>query len=189
MTELPIRKEVLVDESTYSAGGRECPEPIQKVAAVAVLENPYAQTWQEDLSLLMDWGAELGERLTATAAEQIGSVEAVESYGAAGVVGTGGELEHVAALLHPKLGGPVREVLGGGDAIIPSVKKRAGPGTTLDVPLSYMHNEYVRSHFDGMEVHVGDAPAPDEILVVMALADGGRPHPRIGGLTKEEADN
>lgn len=189
MSEIPIRKQVLLQESTYSAGGRTRADPIQKVAAIAVLENPYADTWQEDLSLLIDWGAKLGEQLTAAAAEQIGGINTVESYGAAGVVGTEGELEHVAALLHPKLGGPVREVLDGGDAIIPSVKKRSGPGATLDVPLSYMDNAYVRSHFDGMEVQVGDAPAPDEILLVMALADGGRPFPRIGGLTKEEADN
>ena len=189
MTKLQIRKQTVLEESTYRAGGRECEESVRKVAATAVLQNPYAGEWKDDLSVLTEWGAELGERLTAAATDRLGGPEAVESYGAAGMVGTAGELEHVAALLHPELGGPVREVVGGGEAIIPSTKKRGSPGTTLDVPLSYKENEYVRSHFDGMEVQIGDAPAADEILLTMVVTNRGRPHPRIGGLQKEEVDD
>jgi hypothetical protein len=113
--------------------------------------------------------------------------ESSESYGKAAIVGTDGELEHAAAILHPKLGTPMRKAVGGGKAIIPSSKKIGGPGTEIDVPLHYKDAAFVRSHFDAMAVRVPDAPRPDEIVVVIVVTDSGRPHARIGGLKKDEA--
>jgi hypothetical protein len=95
-------------------------------------------------------------------------------------------MEHAAALLHPKLGAPVRAALGGGAALIPSSKKRGGPGVLIDIPLGHKDAAFVRSHFDGMEVRVTDAPRAREIVVALALTDGGRPLPRVGGLTAGE---
>jgi len=159
------------------------------VAAVAVLENPYAGEWAEDLSLLTEWGADLGGTLTEAAVDRLDGPAAVESYGKGGIAGSDGELEHVAAMLHPELGTPLREAVGGGDAIIPSAKKHGGPGTTLDVPTHYKDEAYVRSHYDAMEVRVPDAPAADELLLAVVVTDGGRPHPRIGGLGKDEVED
>ena len=110
-----------------------------------------------------------------------------ESYGKAAIVGVDGELEHAAAILHPKLGTPMREAVGGGKAIIPSAKKMGGPGTEIDVPLHYKDAAFVRTHFDAMAVRVPDAPRSDEIVVAIVVTDSGRPNPRIGGLKKEEA--
>ena len=110
----------------------------------------------------------------------------VESYGKAAAVGENGEIEHAAAILHPKLGAPVRKVLGKGAALIPSSKKRGGMGVALDIPLGHKDAAFVRSHFDGMEVRVPDAPRAGEILVAIAVTDSGRPLPRVGGLQKQE---
>jgi len=111
----------------------------------------------------------------------------VHSYGKAAIVGEHGEYEHAAAILHPTLGTPFRAAVGGGKAIIPSAKKLGGPGTTIDVPLHFKDAAFVRTHFDAMEVRLGDAPRADEILVVLAVTDGGRPHARVGGLTVAES--
>jgi len=108
------------------------------------------------------------------------------SYGKAAAVGENGELEHAAAILHPKMGAPVRKVLSKGAALIPSSKKRSGPGTTLDIPLGHKDAAFVRSHFDGMEVQINDAPRANEIMVAVAVTDSGRPLPRVGGLTVSE---
>ena len=136
----------------------------------------------------MDIGEELGELLGVRARQALGiEPEQAESYGKAAVVGLKGELEHAGAVLHPMLGAPFRKALGRGLALIPSVKKRGSAGCTLDVPLNHKDAAFVRSHFDGMTISLEDAPNPDEILVVLAVTDSGRPLPRIGGLTKEEA--
>jgi hypothetical protein len=111
---------------------------------------------------------------------------AAESYGKAAAVGENGELEHAAAILHPKMGAPVRRVLGRGAALIPSSKKRGGPGVPLDIPLGHKDAAFVRSHFDGMEVRISDAPRANEIMVAVAVTDSGRPLPRVGGLTTSE---
>ncbi len=181
-----IRKMVTVVEETLIEGTRALERPMRKAAVAAVLSNPFAGRYEEDLSPLIDEGERLGTLLAERAVTLLPGGE-VESYGKAGIVGMAGELEHVAALLHPKLGTPVREAVGGGTAIIPSAKKRGGPGTPIDVPLHYKDAAFVRSHFDAMEVRVPDAPGPDELLIVLAVTDGGRPHPRIGGLQRSEA--
>ena len=182
---MKIRKLVTVIEETLRDGGREARRPVRKVAAVAVLENPFAGRWVEDLTELIDAGEELGALLSKRATEALGAP--AESFGKAAVVGERGELEHAAALLHPKLGAPLRTAIGGGKAIIPSATKLGGPGTPIDVPLHFKDAAFVRSHYDAMEVRLPDAPRADEIVLAIALTDGGRPHPRIGGLTKEEA--
>jgi len=180
-----IRKVVTVVEEILSDGGREARRPVRKAAAVAVVENPFAGRFVEDLTVLIDAGEELGALLAKKATEALGAPG--ESYGKAAIVGEAGEYEHAAALLHPKLGAPLRAALGGGKAIIPSAKKLGGPGTSIDVPLHCKDAAFVRSHFDAMEVRLADAPRGDEILVALVVTDGGRPHARIAGLSYAEA--
>ena len=182
-----IRKIVVFVDETLSEQGRVVSPPIRRAAAVAVIENPFAGKYQEDLSELIDIGGELGGLLAARAVAALGVPgTAVESYGKAAAVGENGELEHAAAILHPKLGAPFREVLGKGAALIPSSKKRGGLGVVLDIPLGHKDAAFVRSHFDAMEVRVNDAPRANEILVAVAVTTGGRPLPRIGGLKVSE---
>jgi hypothetical protein len=182
-----IRKIAVFVEETRTEMGRKVDPPTRRAAAIAVIENPYAGKYVEDLSELMTIGEELGELLTQRAVAALGiPANAAESYGKAAAVGENGELEHAAAILHPKLGGPVRKVLGKGAALIPSSKKRGGLGVALDIPLGHKDAAFVRSHFDGMEVRINDAPRANEIMVAVAVTDSGRPLARIGGLTKEQ---
>ncbi len=182
-----IRKLVTFVEETREEGGRAVDPPTRRAAAVAVIENPFAGRYVEDLTELIDVGEELGGLLAEKAVAALGIPgERAESYGKAAAVGENGELEHAAAILHPKLGAPVRKALTKGAALIPSSKKRGGPGVALDIPLGHKDAAFVRSHFDGMEVRIADAPRANEIVVAVAVADSGRPHPRVGGLTKDE---
>ncbi|APF35983.1 amino acid synthesis family protein [Chelatococcus daeguensis] len=182
-----IRKIATFVEETHTEMGRLVSPPTRKAAAVAVIENPFAGRYVEDLGELMDIGEELGGLLAEKAVAALGiEGTAAESYGKAALVGENGELEHAAAILHPRMGTPVRKVLGKGAALIPSSKKRGGPGAVLDIPLGHKDAAYVRSHFDGMEVSLNDAPRAGEILVAVAVTDSGRPLPRVGGLTKQE---
>ncbi len=184
---LNVRKIVTVVEETRTEMGRTVDPPTRRAAAVAVIANPFAGRYQDDLSDLIAAGEELGEILAAKAVAALGIEGArVQSYGKAAAVGSDGELEHAAAILHPKLGASVRSVLGGGAALIPSSKKRGGPGIAFDVPLGHKDAAFVRSHFDGMEVRIADAPRADEIMVAVAVTDSGRPLPRVGGLQASE---
>ena len=182
-----IRKIVVFVEETLSEMGKTIDPPTRRAAAVAVIGNPFAGRYVEDLSELMDIGEELGWLLAKRAVAALGiEGSKAESYGKAAAVGENGELEHAAAILHPKLGAPVRKALGKGAALIPSSKKRGGPGVTLDIPLGHKDAAFVRSHFDGMEVRIADAPRANEIMVAVAVTDSGRPLPRVGGLNKDE---
>jgi len=182
-----IRKIVTFLEETHTEMGRSVNPPTRRAAAAAVIENPFAGKYVEDLTELAEIGQELGSLLTERALATLGIPgPSVESYGKAAAVGENGELEHAAAILHPKLGAPVRKLLGKGAALIPSSKKRGGPGVSLDIPLGHKDAAFVRSHFDGMEIRVNDAPRANEILVAIALTDSGRPLPRVGGLTKDQ---
>jgi len=182
-----IRKIVTFVEEVRTEMGRPVDPPTRRAAAVAVIENPFAGRYVEDLSELTQIGEELGRILTERAVAALGIPgDSAESYGKAAAVGEDGELEHAAAILHPKLGTPVRQVLGHGAALIPSSKKRGGPGVVLDIPLGHKDAAFVRSHFDGMEVRIGDAPRAGEIMVAVAVTDSGRPLPRVGGLTKDQ---
>lgn len=185
---MEIRKLITIVEETCSEAGRKIEPATRKAAAIAVIKNPFAGKYVEDLSELMDMGETLGGLLGDKAREALGiGPEKCESYGKAAIVGLSGELEHGGAILHPKLGAPFRKALGRGLALIPSVKKRGPAGCTIDVPLNHKDAAFIRSHFDGMTISVEDAPNPDEILVALVVTDSGRPLPRIGGLTKEEA--
>ena len=182
-----LRKIVVVVDETLTEMGRPVQPAIRRAAAVAVMANPFAGRYVEDLSPLIAMGEELGDLLARRAVAALGIAgEAVESYGKAALVGEDGELEHAAALLHPKMGAPIRRVLGGGAALIPSSKKRGGPGAAIDIPLGHKDAAFGRSHFDGMEVRINDAPRAGEIAVAVALTSGGRPLPRVGGLTVAE---
>src|SRR5581483_9203599 len=182
-----IRKIVTVVEETQREAERAIDPPTRRAAAIAVIANPFAGRYVEDLAELIDIGEELGQLLGERAVKALGiEPTTAESYGKAAAVGENGELEHAAAILHPKLGAPLRKVLGKGAALIPSAKKRGGPGITLDVPLGHNDAAFVRSHFDAMEVRIADAPAANEIMVVVAVTDSGRPLPRIGGLKTSE---
>lgn len=181
-----IRKLVTIVDETRREMGRAIDPPTRRAAAAVVIANPFVGEYVEDLSELMEIGAELGTLLTERAAAALGIDPAtVESFGKAAIVGEAGELEHAAAILHPKMGAPVRAVLGKGPALIPSSKKQGGLGTPIDVPLGHKDAAYVRSHFDAIEVRIPDAPRADELVVVIAVTDSGRPLPRVGGLTKD----
>ena len=179
-----IRKIVTVVEETTMEGGRNVSPPTSRAAAIAVIDNPFAGKFVDDLGPLIAIGEELGELLATRAVAALGiEGSKAQSYGKAAAVGENGELEHAAAILHPKMGAPVRKVLGKGAALIPSSKKRGGLGAVLDIPLGHKDAAFVRSHFDGMEVQINDAPRANEIMVAVALTDSGRPLPRVGGLT------
>ena len=185
---MEVRKYVTIVEETVIEGGKKVDPPTRKAAAIAIIKNPFAGRYVEKLDELIDVGDVLGGILGKRAVEALGiQPKNAESYGKAAIVGVDGELEHAAAILHPKLGTPLRDAVGGGKAIIPSAKKMGGPGTEIDVPLHYKDAAFVRSHFDAMAVRVLDAPRSDEIVVAIVVTDSGRPHPRIGGLKKDEA--
>jgi Amino acid synthesis len=182
-----IRKITVQLDETLSEMGEPVSPPTRRAVACAVIANPFAGRFERDLTALTDIGAELGDLLTKRCLAALGiDGGRAESFGKAAIVGEGGELEHAAAILHPKMGTPVRAALTKGPALIPSAKKMGGLGTAIDVPLGHKDAAYVRSHFDAVEARVPDAPRRGEIVVAIAITDSGRPHPRIGGLTKGE---
>ncbi|MGQ0662064.1 MAG: amino acid synthesis family protein [Pseudomonadota bacterium] len=182
-----IRKLVVVVEETSREMDREVAPPTRKACAIAVISNPCVGRYVEDLEELMAIGEELGALLGRKAVAALGiHGRQAESYGKAAIVGAGGELEHAAAILHPRLGKPLREAVEKGAALVPSAKKMGGMGAPIDVPLGHKDAAYVRSHFDAIEVRVPDAPRAGEIVVAVALTDSGRPAARIGGLAKDQ---
>ena len=182
-----IRKIAINIEETHREMGHEISPATRKAVAVAVIENPFAGIYQEDLTALMDIGAELGALLGDKCVQALGIAPAqAESYGKSAMVGENGELEHAAAILHPKLGTPLRVAVEKGTALVASSKKMGSPGQVLDVPLGHKDAAYVRSHFDGIEVRLNDAPRANEILVAVAVTDSGRPLPRVGGLAHKD---
>lgn len=184
-----VRKYQVVIEETLQEMGQTVDPPTRKVTAIAVIQNPFAGRYEHNLEPLMEMGAELGDVLGRKAVAALGiSPEQAQSYGKAVVVGENGELEHAAAILHPRLGAPLRAAVEKGAALVPSAKKRGPMGTPMDVPLGHKDAAYVRSHFDAMEVRVTDAPRADELMVCVSVADSGRPLPRVGGLTHNEAE-
>jgi hypothetical protein len=184
---MKLRKLVTVVEETYREMDRVLDHPVRKAACCAVIVNPFAGVYAEDLSELIATGETLGGMLGQRAVAALGVEPAqIESYGKAAIVGSEGELEHAAALLHPKLGAPLRKAVEKGAALVPSAKKRGGMGALIDIPLGHKDAAFVRSHFDAMEVRIPDAPRAGEIVVAVAVTDSSRPLPRIGGLTVAE---
>ena len=173
-----IRKTMIIKETIYADGLGEPCEPIVRVAALAIIQNPFAGRFVEDLSQLFDIGGNLAEELMADAVALLDL--APVSYGKAAIVGVAGDLEHGGAVIHPKLGKPMRAAVGGGKAVIPSNAKVAALGASIDIPLGHKDEAWSFSHFDTMTVMIADAPRPDEIVLCMAVADGGRPIPRVG---------
>jgi hypothetical protein len=182
-----IRTLLIVVEETHQEAGQTIAPPTRKAAAVAVIWNPYADRPTADLEELVEFGEQLGDLLGQRAVAALGIAPAdVQSYGKAAIVGEDGELEHAAAILHPKMGAPLRRAVEKGAALIPSAKKRGGIGTAIDVPLCHKDAAFVRSHFDAMEIRVPDAPKRDEIVVAVVVTDSGRPLARVGGLTVDQ---
>ncbi|MDT3679929.1 MAG: amino acid synthesis family protein [Burkholderiaceae bacterium] len=182
-----IRKLIVTVDEVHREMGRDVKPPTRRAVAVAVVANPYAGRYSESLDELTTIGEELGGLLGERCVQALGiAADAAESYGKAAIVGERGELEHAAAILHPKLGAPLRKAVGKGAALVPSAKKCGGPGTAIDVPLGHKDAAFVRSHFDAIEVRVPDAPRSGEIVVAVAVTDSGRPLARVGGLQKNE---
>lgn len=175
---MKVRKTMLIKETIEADGSGQACEPITRVAALAVIHNPFAGRFVEDLSPLFDIGGELGERLIGEVIKLLPG--APVSYGKAAIVGLAGDLEHGGAMIHPKLGKPMRSAVGGGKALIPSNAKVASAGIPIDLPLGHKDEAWSFDHFDTMTVMVADAPRPDEIVLCMAVSDGARPHPRVG---------
>ena len=182
-----IRKIIVQTDEVRVEMGRDIDPPVRKALAMAVIENPCAGRYVENLDELVAIGEELGALLGARCVQALGIAPgAAHSYGKAAIVGEAGELEHAAAVLHPKLGAPLRLAVEKGAALVPSSKKIGGLGTAIDVPLGHKDAAYVRSHFDAMEARVSDAPRANEIVVAVVVTDGGRPLPRVGGLQASE---
>jgi hypothetical protein len=174
-----IRKILFVQERVLTEAGHAASEPVTRVAGMAVLKNPFAGAGHvADLSALFEIGKSLGERIMPEAVRLLGG--APLAYGKAAIVGVNGDQEHGAAVIHPKLGAPMRAALGGGEAIICSNVKVASAGACVDVPLAHKDNIWAFDYLDTMTVMVADAPRPDEIVVVMVASTGGRANPRIG---------
>jgi hypothetical protein len=173
-----VRKIVITREELLGEMQREAARPIVRAVGLAVIHNPFAGRFVTDLKPLWETGAVLGERLMRDLVALL--PRPAISYGKGALVGVAGEMEHGGACVHPMLGKPMRAALGGGQAVIGSNVKVAAAGTPLDVPLGHKDDPWSFDHFDTITVSVADAPRPDEIVVVMAIADGGRIHPRCG---------
>jgi len=182
-----IRKLVVQVDEIHREMGREVDPPTRRALAMAVIANPFAGRYEAKLDALIAIGEELGGLLGDKCVQALGITPAqAQSYGKAAIVGEAGELEHAAAILHPKLGAPLRRAVEKGAALVPSAKKQGGVGTAVDVPLGHKDAAFVRSHFDAIEARVSDAPRANEIVVAVAVTDSGRPLPRIGGLQAHE---
>jgi hypothetical protein len=175
--DMDLRRTVIVKDITNADGSVLAVAPITRIAACAVVVNPLAAVATDDLSILVPFGAELGDYLVREAVKAL--ERPVVSYGKGAIVGTAGELEHAAAIIHPKMGKPMRDAIGGGQAIIPSNVKVAAAGAAIDIPLGHKDDVWSFDEIDTMTILVPGAPRPDEIVVIAVLADGGRPRPRV----------
>lgn len=183
--QLTVRRSYAILEVRHEEADRPASPPLRRVAAVAVVQNPYAGRYVEDLKSMVEASVDLGRHLSEIALSAFGPHE-VQSYGKGGVVGLSGEQEHANALLTTAFAKPIREAIGGGDAWISSFTKVGAPGTLIDVPMNHKDDVYVRSHYDGMSVVLADAPMPDEIAVIICIANRGRLNARVGRLTHDE---
>ncbi len=183
-----IRKIVVQVDEVHIEMGQVVSPPTRRALAMAVIHNPLAGSYTENLDALIAIGEELGGLLGDKCVKALGIAPGeAQSYGKAAIVGEAGEIEHAAAILHPKLGAPLRGAVEKGAALVPSSKKRGTLGTAIDVPLGHKDAAFVRSHFDAMEARVSDAPRANEIVVAVVVTDSGRPLARVGGLQAHEA--
>lgn len=186
MPDVEIRKIATAVEEIFHEGGPAATSPLRRAAIIAVIRNPFAGRYVEDIQPFMDdlkpLGLLMAKRLLQTLG---GDPKSVEGYGKGIIVGANGELEH-GALWHSPGGYAMREVLGDTRAIVPSAKKVGGVGSRLDVPVTHVNASYVRSHFDSMEVGLNDSPRADEMAVVLVMTTGPRVHARAGGLLAKD---
>jgi Amino acid synthesis len=186
MPEVRVRKRSLSVEEIFHEGGPVARVPLRRAAALAVIHNPFAGKYVENISGFMDdlkpLGLEIAHSLVAALG---GDVKSIEGYGKGAIIGSAGELEH-GALWHVPGGYAMREVLGGAKAIVASTKKVGGPGTRLDVPITHINASYVRSHFDAMEIGISDSPRANELLLALIMTTGSRVHARVGGLNANQ---
>ncbi len=175
---MSVRRALTIRDVVYAEAGKAAPRPITRAIGLGVIDNPFAGRHVEDLSPMFDLGAQFAELVMPQLVALLAAK--AESYGKGAIVGVNGELEHAAALCHPKMGKPMRAALGGGEALIPSTQKVGAAGASLDLPLGHKDNPWSFEHFDTITVSIADAPRPDEIVVIMALADGGRLANRCG---------
>ncbi|RTL61111.1 MAG: amino acid synthesis family protein [Hyphomicrobiales bacterium] len=180
-----VRKIALCVEETLHDGGPLLASPVRKGWAAAVVRNPYAGRFVEDIMPMMDALKPLGLDLSKRLAEALGGAGKVDAYGKGVIVGSAGEIEH-SALWHVPGGYAMREILGRALAIVPSACKMGAIGASLDLPIHHKDACYVRSHFDAMTVVIADAPRADELVLAITMASGGRPHARAGGLKAGE---
>ena len=182
---MKIRKIVTIVEETFIEGFKEVEGPIRMAASMAVIHNPFAGKYQEDLSsLIEEYSTYLANELVHRARKALDAE--VEGYGKGALVGLDGEIEHGSAIIHTvEWGKPFRDAIGGGKALLPSAEKRGSAGVPLDVPVKHRIDDHIRSHHQTLEVRIPDAPRSDEIVIVAALANSGRAHPRIGDLKAE----
>lgn len=186
MLEVQVRKKFTAVEEIFHEGGPISKVPLRRAAALAVIQNPFAGRYVEDVASFMDDLKPLGLEMAKSLVRALGGdAQIVEGYGKGAIVGSAGEIEH-GALWHVPGGYAMREILGGAKAIVASTKKVGGPGTRLDVPITHINASYVRSHFDAMEVGIADAPRADEILLALVMTTGARVHARVGGLKASE---
>lgn len=174
---MDIRRLVIVKDTINFEGGAPAIAPVTRVAACAVIANPLSGIVTDDLAVLIPFGAELGERLMKEATTTLSGK--VVSYGKGAIIGTSGDIEHGAAIIHPRMGKPMRDVIEGGQAIIPSNVKIGAAGSSIDIPLGHKDDVWSFDEIDTITVSVPGAPRPDEIVVIAAVADGGRPRPRV----------
>ena len=183
MPEVQIRKKFTAVEEIFHEGGPAPSIPLRRAAVLAVIHNPFAGAYHEDIQFFMDVLKPLGVDMARHLIEALGGeAKAIEGYGKAAIVGSAGELEH-GALWHVPGGYAMRELLGGAKAIVPSATKVAGLGAAIDIPVHHVNAAYVRSHFDAVEMRVPDAPRANEIVFVLAMTTGARIHARAGGMT------
>ena len=186
MSKPEVRKRVTIVEEIFHEGGPIAANPLRRAAALAVIRNPFAGKYVEEIAGFMDdlkpLGLEMAKSLVAALG---GRAKTIEGYGKGAIVGAAGELEH-GALWHVPGRYAMREILGDAKAIVASTKKVGAPGTRLDVPVTHVNASYVRSHFDAMEVGIADAPRADEILLALVMTTGPRVHARVGGLRASE---
>jgi hypothetical protein len=184
--DIKVRRTYAITEERQEEAGRTAAQPLRRVAAIAIVENPYAGRYVDDLKPMIEGSVGLGRTMADVALRAFGQHE-IQSYGKGGIVGTAGEQEHANALLTSAFANPIRDAIGGGDAWISSFTKKGGPGTLIDIPMNHKDDIWVRSHYDGMSVALPDAPMPDEIAVIFCIASRGRLNARVGGLTHDEA--
>ena len=173
-----VRRLITTREVIQAEMGQPLGRSIVRATGIAIVSNPFAGRFAEDLGALFEVGRDIGERLSGELNRLLDGPAV--AYGKGAMVGTAGELEHGGACIHPMLGKPMRQAIGGGEAVIPSNVKVVAPGSTLDVPLGHKDNVWSFDHFDTVTVFLSDGPRANEIAIVLALADGGRPLPRCG---------